>query len=88
MTQRKTNLTAIFPHLFKTIKKRLEIFESGKGKVVSSNFQEKFNREKVRKNTNKYKAFCFSFLGFFTKITQSWISKVNTSSVLNKGNRT
>ena len=42
LTERRTNLITVFPYLLK----RLETFESEKGKVVSSNFQERFNFER------------------------------------------
>ena len=43
-----------FPPIVKNNgKKRLETFESEKGKVVSSNFLKRFNWEKARKNKNE-----------------------------------
>ena len=42
-----------FPSIKKKWQRKLETFESEKGKVVSSNFQERFNREKARKTRMK-----------------------------------
>ena len=39
LTEKKTGLITVFHHLLK----RLKTFESEKGKVVSSNFQERLN---------------------------------------------
>ena len=54
-------------------------------KMVTSNFQEKINRDKARKNKNKNQnnAFCLPLIGFFTQSrtwaasswTATWISK-------------
>ena len=53
LTERKTSLITVFPQLKKKWQRMLETFESEKGKVVSSNFQERFNREKARKTRMK-----------------------------------
>ena len=58
--------------------------EGKKEKVVSSNFQEKFNWEKAIKNKNKNQTNALSllFIGFFTQSSQYQIWKANTSSIL------
>ena len=56
--------------------------------MVSSNFQERFNWEKTRKNMNENNAFCLLFNGCFTQSSQYHISKANTYSILTNGNRT
>ena len=44
LTERKTSLITVFHKMLKIMaNKRFETFESEKGKVVSSNFQEIFN---------------------------------------------
>ena len=56
--------------------------------MVSSNFQERFNSEKARKNTNENSAFCVSFTDFFTQSSQYQILKASTYSILTNGNPT
>ena len=52
LTERKTSLITVFPQLSQKKKqKRLETFESEKGKVISSNFHEKFNFERKLERT-------------------------------------
>ena len=46
LTERKTSLVTIFPQLLKIIAKKAETFASEKGKVVSSNIQERLNFER------------------------------------------
>ena len=43
----------------------LDTFERDKEKAVSSNFQERFNWEKAKKNTNENNAFYLPFIVFF-----------------------
>ena len=83
LPERKTSLIIIFQRRFGTL-------ESEKGKMVGSNFQERFNWEKAAKNKSKNQnnAFCFSFISFFTWSSQHQILKANTYSVLTNGNRT
>ena len=52
-TERKTSLITVFPHLLKITAKKTWRFRKEKGKVVSSNFQEKLNWEKARKTMMK-----------------------------------
>ena len=71
------------------IRKWEEAFENEKGKVVSSNFQERCNWENSKKNKNQNNAFCLPFIGFFTQRSQYQIWKANTYSILTNGtNRT
>ena len=67
----------------------LKTFESEKGRVVNSNFQEIFNWEKTGKNKDKNQnnTFCLPLISFFTQNLQYQIWKANTYSVLN-GNQT
>ena len=59
-------------------------------KMVTSNFQEKINRDKARKNKNKNQnnAFCLPLIGFFIQSSQYQIWKADTYSILTNGNRT
>ena len=51
LTERKKSLITIFPQLLKIIAKKKETFENEKGKVVSSNFQERFRFERKLERT-------------------------------------
>ena len=78
----KTNLFTVFPKLLKIMVM--------KGKVVSSSFQDIFNREKAKKNKNKNQnnVFCLSFIGFCIQSSQYQTWKAGTYSILTNGNRT
>ena len=69
----------------------LETFESAKGrKIVNSNFHERFNWDKARKNKNKYQnnALYVHLIGFFTQSSWYQIWKANTYSIVTNGTRT
>ena len=88
LTERKTCLITSFPQLLKIIENKAWNFESDKGKMSTSNFQERLNWEKARKNTNENNAFCLPFIGCFTLSSQYQILKANTYSILTSDNRT
>ena len=72
-----------FPSIVKNKgKEGLELSKVRREKVVSSNFQERFNWEKARKNKNENNAFCLHLIGFFTQSLQYQIWNVNTYSIL------
>ena len=55
-----------FPSIAKNIgKEDLKLSNSVTGKMISLNFQERFNWEKARKNKNENNAFCVPFIIFF-----------------------
>ena len=66
---------------------QLETFKSDKGKVISSNFQERYNWEKARKNMNENNAFYLPFIVCFIPSSQYQILKANTYSILTNGNQ-
>ena len=69
LRERKINVITVFIKILKVMAKLRS--EREMRKVVSSNCQEIFNREKAVKNKNKNQtnASCFPFVGFFLQIS-------------------
>ena len=68
-----------FPSIVK--KKKAWNFRKWEGKSDYSNFQERFNWEKARKNKNESNVFCLPFINFFIQSWQYQIWKANTYSI-------
>ena len=89
LTERNTSLIIVFLQLLKIMAKKAWNFRKwDKGKVISSNFQERFNWERVWKDKNENNAFCLPFIDFFTQSSQYQIWKANIYSILANGNWT